>query len=198
MTSGGRGCAVSMRMTFSCWMYPTAHPEVYRHCPGHGGAARRRCLRKPAFLTLQRHLQNILSYHKGLRVCKIHTPPDFVVRGVTTQRNPPEVRIWRLRNQLPVWDCSSFDFHPTMACGQRGPYILLGAPPAWPLVYGGRGRPHGGLSAGHARHGTLCSHTPDQPRVSRLTRQAGHDPVCECMLLLGGDTRTAGESWESV
>lgn len=37
------------------------------------------------------------------------------------------------------------------------------------------------------------SHTPDKPGASRRTRQAGYDPVCECMLLLVGDTRTKGE-----
>ena len=31
-----------------------------------------------------------------------HIPPDLVVRGVTAQRNPPEVRIWTLRNQSRV------------------------------------------------------------------------------------------------
>ena len=33
---------------------------------------------------------------------KSHIPPDLVVRGITTHRKPPDVRIWRLRNQLRV------------------------------------------------------------------------------------------------
>jgi hypothetical protein len=34
--------------------------------------------------------------------CFSHTPPDLVVRGAPTQRNPPDVRICRLRNQSRV------------------------------------------------------------------------------------------------
>jgi uncharacterized protein (DUF2235 family) len=33
---------------------------------------------------------------------KFHIPPTLVVRDVTAQRNPPEVRIWTLRNQSRV------------------------------------------------------------------------------------------------
>jgi hypothetical protein len=33
---------------------------------------------------------------------KIHTPSDLVVECVMTHRKPPEVRIWRLRNQSRV------------------------------------------------------------------------------------------------
>jgi hypothetical protein len=33
---------------------------------------------------------------------KIHTPPDLVVRDVAAHRKPPDVRIWRLRNQSRV------------------------------------------------------------------------------------------------
>jgi hypothetical protein len=33
---------------------------------------------------------------------KNHIPPDLVVRGITTHRKPPDVRIWRLRNQSRV------------------------------------------------------------------------------------------------
>ena len=32
----------------------------------------------------------------------IHTPPDLVVRDVAAHRKPPDVRIWRLRNQSRV------------------------------------------------------------------------------------------------
>jgi hypothetical protein len=31
-----------------------------------------------------------------------HIPPDLVVRGIPAHRKPPEVRIWRLRNQSAV------------------------------------------------------------------------------------------------
>jgi hypothetical protein len=33
---------------------------------------------------------------------KIYIPPDLVVKGITVQRKPPEVRICRLRSQW-VW-----------------------------------------------------------------------------------------------
>ena len=33
---------------------------------------------------------------------KFHIPPDLVVRGITAHRKPPDVRIWRLRNQSCV------------------------------------------------------------------------------------------------
>jgi hypothetical protein len=33
---------------------------------------------------------------------KFHIPPDLVVKGITAQRKPPEVRIWILRNQSLV------------------------------------------------------------------------------------------------
>ena len=36
---------------------------------------------------------------KGRHACRSHIPPDFVVRGITAQRNPPEVRICRLALQ---------------------------------------------------------------------------------------------------
>ena len=39
---------------------------------------------------------------KAVTTRKYHTPPDFVVRGVTAQRKPPEVRICKLRNQSRV------------------------------------------------------------------------------------------------
>jgi hypothetical protein len=32
----------------------------------------------------------------------LHIPPDLVVRGIPAHRKPPEVRIWRLRNQSAV------------------------------------------------------------------------------------------------
>src|SRR5712691_8172008 len=34
--------------------------------------------------------------------CAFTAHPNLVVGRVTTQRNPPEVRIWRLRNQSAV------------------------------------------------------------------------------------------------
>src|SRR5437867_9267787 len=34
--------------------------------------------------------------------CACTAHPDLVVRGITTQRNPPEVRIWTLRSQSAV------------------------------------------------------------------------------------------------
>src|SRR5437870_562276 len=33
---------------------------------------------------------------------KSHIPPNLVVRGITAHRKPPDVRIWRLRNQSRV------------------------------------------------------------------------------------------------
>jgi hypothetical protein len=33
---------------------------------------------------------------------KTHIPPNYVVKGGTSHRKPPEVRICRLRNQLAV------------------------------------------------------------------------------------------------
>src|SRR5215831_8022755 len=33
---------------------------------------------------------------------KSHTPPNYVVEDGTTQRKPPEVRMWTLRNQSRV------------------------------------------------------------------------------------------------
>src|SRR5262249_16858538 len=33
---------------------------------------------------------------------KFHIPLNYVVRAIPTQRKPPEVRIWRLRNQSRV------------------------------------------------------------------------------------------------
>src|SRR5262249_58392445 len=41
-----------------------------------------------------------------------HTPPNYVVEDGTTQRKPPEVRIWTLRNQSRY--ASAFHFHTTL------------------------------------------------------------------------------------
>src|SRR2546422_4231875 len=43
-----------------------------------------------------------LSHAGNCPAPKTHIPPNLVVRGITTQRNPPEVRIWTLRNQSRV------------------------------------------------------------------------------------------------
>src|SRR4029453_4857035 len=43
----------------------------------------------------------ILGIKKGT-IQKSHTPPNYVVEDGTTQRKPPEVRIWTLRNQSRV------------------------------------------------------------------------------------------------
>src|SRR5262249_59283781 len=39
------------------------------------------------------------GHHQPL---KVHIPPNYVVKRVTAQRKPPEVRICRLRNQSRV------------------------------------------------------------------------------------------------
>src|SRR5215831_11713487 len=52
-----------------------------------------------------------------------------------------------------------------MARGQRGPYVVLGPPPAGAAVYGGRGGPPGGLSARAA--GSVTTQARGGRRVMR-------------------------------
>jgi hypothetical protein len=43
-----------------------------------------------------------LACYEYWRTERAHIPPDLVVRGIPAHRKPPEVRIWRLRNQSAV------------------------------------------------------------------------------------------------
>ena len=59
--------------------------------------------------TAERTLRNPVVGRKN------HIPSDLVVKGVTAHRKPPEVRIWRLRNQSACRYSPAFHFHPTLA-----------------------------------------------------------------------------------
>ena len=45
-----------------------------------------------------RYSRFMIKAYKG----KYHIPADLAVRGITAHRKPPDVRIWRLRNQSRV------------------------------------------------------------------------------------------------
>jgi len=76
---------VRRRYTYFVWPYgsPTAHAACEPLSTAMYEAARARM-------------------HGTAAVWIVHIPPNLVVEGVTAHRKPPEVRIWRLRNQSRV------------------------------------------------------------------------------------------------